>query len=66
MLQCVVGNYYSLRNEHQRAVEYYRRAIRLNPRYISAWTLMGHELLELKNASAAIEAYRRAVDIDPR
>ncbi|CAG9463951.1 unnamed protein product [Pedinophyceae sp. YPF-701] len=64
--QCVIGNYYSLRNEHGRAVEYYRRAIRLNPQYISAWTLMGHELLELKNAPAAIEAYRRAVDIDAR
>jgi len=64
--QCVVGNYYSLRNDHHRAVAYYRRALRLNPHYLSAWTLMGHELLELKKVGAAVEAYRRAVDIDPR
>lgn len=27
---------------------------------------MGHEYLELKNTSAAIESYRTAVDIDPK
>lgn len=38
-------------------------ALRLSPTYLSAWTLMGHEFLEMKNASAAVQAYRRAVDI---
>ena len=32
--------------------------------YLSAWTLMGHEYLEMKNSNAAIESYRTAVDID--
>jgi anaphase-promoting complex subunit 8 len=27
---------------------------------------MGHEYVEMRNTSAAIEAYRRAVDINPR
>jgi anaphase-promoting complex subunit 8 len=63
---CVVGNYYSLRGMHERAVQYFRRALRLNPHYLSAWTLMGHEYVELKNPPAAIEAYRRAVDVSPR
>lgn len=40
--------------QHSRAVECFRRALRLNPRYLSAWTLMGHEYVELKNAPAAI------------
>lgn len=31
----------------------------------SAWTLIGHEFVELKNTSAAIQAYRKAVDINP-
>ena len=40
--------------QHERAVEAFRRALRLNPNYLSAWTLMGHEYVELHNASAAI------------
>lgn len=62
----VVGNYYSLRGQHEKAVLYFRRALRLDPRYLPAWTLMGHEYVELKNPPAAIEAYRRAVDVAPR
>lgn len=39
---------------HERAVEYFRRALRLSRHYLSAWTLMGHEYVEMKNAPAAI------------
>lgn len=63
---CVIGNYYSLRGQHNQAVIYFQRALKLNRNYLSAWTLMGHEFLEMKNASAAVEAYRRAVDINPK
>ena len=55
------GNHYSLRSEHEKAVKYFRRATQLDQTYLSAWTLMGHEYVEMKNAHAAIEAYRRAV-----
>lgn len=57
----IVGNYYSLRNEHEKAVRYYQRAVQLHPTYGAAWTLMGHEYLEMKNSHAAIEAYRRGI-----
>ena len=63
---CVIGNYYSLKNRHDKAVVYFRRALRLDRNYLSAWTLVGHEYVELKNRAAAIEAYRMAVDINPR
>lgn len=36
------------------AVLYFRRALRLDPHYLSAWTLMGHEHVEMKNPAAAI------------
>jgi hypothetical protein len=36
------------------AVLYFRRALKLNRHYLSAWTLMGHEYVELKNPPAAI------------
>ncbi|EIW82916.1 cell division control protein 23 [Coniophora puteana RWD-64-598 SS2] len=60
---CLVGNYYSLRADHEKAVKYFKRATELDRSYLSAWTLMGHEFVEMKNSHAAIEAYRRAVDI---
>lgn len=57
----VVGNYYSVRAEHQKAVTYFQRALRLNPNYLAAWTLIGHEFMEMKNTNAAIQSYRKAV-----
>jgi len=63
---CIIGNYYSLKREHERAVLYFKRALRLDPNYLSAWTLMGHEYVEMRNSASAIESYRRAVDINPR
>ena len=61
---CVVGNYYSLKSEHEKAVMYFRRALTLDRNFLSAWTLMGLEYMEMKNTHAAIESYRRAVDIN--
>ena len=55
------GNFYSLRGEHDRAVAYFRRAVRLNKEDFSAWILLGHEYLEQKNCSMAIEAYTRGL-----
>lgn len=62
---CIIGNYYSSRGNHDRAVIYFKRALKLNPNYLPAWTLMGHEFVELKNPGGAIEAYRKAVSINP-
>ncbi|KAJ0970665.1 hypothetical protein J5N97_018624 [Dioscorea zingiberensis] len=55
-----------LKGQHEKSVLYFRRALKLNRKYLSAWTLMGHEYVEMKNTPAAIDAYRRAVDINPR
>ncbi|CAK8565966.1 unnamed protein product [Lathyrus sativus] len=59
---CIIGNYYSLKGQHEKAVVYFKRALKLNKNYLSAWTLMGHEFVEMKNTPAAVDAYRRAVD----
>ncbi|KAJ7287200.1 hypothetical protein C8J57DRAFT_1167219 [Mycena rebaudengoi] len=63
---CLVGNHYSLRAEHEKAVKYFRRATELDRTFFGAWTLMGHEYIEMGNAHAATEAYRRAVDANPK
>ncbi|KAL3740510.1 hypothetical protein ACJRO7_021742 [Eucalyptus globulus] len=62
---CIIGNYYSLKGQHEKSVMYFRRALKLNKNCLSAWTLMGHEYVEMKNTPAAVDAYRRAVDINP-
>jgi anaphase-promoting complex subunit 8 len=63
---CLVGNYYSARGDHEKAIVYFKRALKLDRGYLSAWTLMGHEYVELKNSHAAVEAYRRAVDVNAK
>lgn len=63
---CVIGNFYSLRSQHEKAVLYFQRALRLNPNYFAAWTLMGHEYMEMKNTNAAIQAYRQAIEVNRR
>jgi len=60
-----VGNFHSLRGEHSSAALAFRRALRVAPSYATAWTLLGHEYVEMRNLPAACEAYRRAVDFDP-
>jgi anaphase-promoting complex subunit 8 len=41
-------------------VQYFSRAVRLNPKFLSAYILMGHEYMEMKNIPAAVRAYRKA------
>lgn len=57
----VIGNYYSIRAEHEKAICYYERALKLNPNYLLAWTLMGQKFMELEKANAAIQCYRNAI-----
>ncbi|KAF2663223.1 anaphase-promoting complex subunit CDC23 [Microthyrium microscopicum] len=61
---CIIGNYYSRNSEHEKAVMYFRRALTLDRNFISAWTLMGQEYVEMKNTHAALESYRRAIDVN--
>ncbi|CAK5265759.1 unnamed protein product [Mycena citricolor] len=61
---CLVGNLYSLRGEHDKSVKFFRRATQLDRTYLPAWTLMGHEYVEMKNSHAAIESYRKAIEVN--
>ena len=62
----VLGNYYSLKNDHTRAMVYFKRATELDKNYLPAWILMGHEYLEMQNVTKAIESYRTAIELDPK
>ena len=60
-LMLFIGNFYSLQAKQDQSILYFKRAAELDPTYISAFTLMGHEQIEEKNTHAAIEMYRRAI-----
>ncbi len=49
-------------SDHIKAIFYFKKALKLDKNFLAAWTLMGHEYLEMKNISGAIQAYRNAVD----
>ena len=43
------------------AALYFQRAVRLDKENHSAWILLGHEFIEQKNCSMAIEAYSKGL-----
>ena len=62
---CVIGNFYALKGEHPKAIAFFKRALKLDNNYLPVYTLMGHEFLEMKIISSAVESYRTAIDLDP-
>jgi len=63
---CIVGNYYSHKQERAQAIRYFQRALRIDRTFSSAWTLMGHEYVEWKQTSSAMESYRQACQVNPQ
>jgi anaphase-promoting complex subunit 8 len=56
-----IGNYYSMKGDREKAIESFSRALKLDPNYSPAWTLLGHEYVDSCNPKSAIEVYRKAV-----
>ncbi|CAH2053554.1 unnamed protein product, partial [Thlaspi arvense] len=63
---CAVGNYYSLRKDHETALKMFRRAFQLDERFTYAYTLCGHEFAALEVFDDAERCYQRALSIDTR
>ena len=61
---CIVGNYYSVKGQHEKSIIHFQRALKVNVKCLSAWTLMGHEYVELHKTSAAVHCYRKAIDMN--
>lgn len=59
-----IGNYYSMHQNREKAIEYFSRALKLDTRYAPAWILLGHEYVESCLPKQALECYRKAVEID--
>lgn len=59
---CIIGgNFFSLKADHEKAAVLFKRATVLSPSNINALLLLGHELVELRNPSAALAVYQQAI-----
>lgn len=63
---CVAGNCYSLQKEHETAIKYLERAIKVDPSFAYAYTLLGHELISAERLDQAMTHFRNATRLDPR
>lgn len=62
----VSGNFFAINGRHEEAISHFAMALRFDSTFGFAWTLIGHEFVELENISAAIAAYTKAYEANPR
>lgn len=60
------GKAADIAGNHNQAIEYYGRAIELNPKYARAYGERGFAYGQLGNYSQAIEDYDRAIELNPK
>ncbi|KAF8365516.1 mat-1 [Pristionchus pacificus] len=63
---CAAANSFSLAKQHSQAVQCLERAIKLNPRFVYSYTLLGCELIEMEELEKAGKAFRAALCVRPR
>jgi len=63
---CVLGNCFSLQNEHETALKFFQRAIQLDPKCTYAHTLSGHEYFANEDFEKSMNCYRAALRLDAR
>ena len=63
---CVVGNCFSLQRETDSAIRYFQRALQIDPGFIYAHTLCGHELVNNEDLEKAVACFRSALLYDDR
>ncbi len=63
---CAVGNVMSLLREHDAAVRFFVRAQQLQPGFVYAYTLCGHEHVANDDLDQATTQFRNALQRDPR
>lgn len=61
-----LGHIYYNERLYGLAADYFRKAIRIDPKYALAWFNLGNALDDLKSHHGAIDAYQQAVKLAPR
>jgi len=60
-----LGHQYRNQQDYKKAVEYYKRALRMNPYNIDVYYSLGFAYLKLKEQNKAIESFKQAIEINP-
>ena len=60
-----LADLYRSRRRHGEAVEHYRQALAVNPRYVYAWNGLGRALAALSRNDEALAAFEKAVAVAP-
>ncbi|MGB9869822.1 tetratricopeptide repeat protein, partial [Methanothermobacter sp.] len=60
-----IGFCFSKNKEHQKALEQYNKALKINPKYAEAWNNKGAALKELKRYKEALKCYEKVTQLDP-
>ena len=63
---CALGNAWSLARDHEQALQCFKRATQLDPKFAYAFTLQGHEHVTNEEYDKALTAYRQAISADRR
>lgn len=63
---CATGNCFSLQKEHDTAIKFFQRAVQVDPTFVYAYTLLGHEYVTTEELDKAMSCFRSAVRIDAR
>ncbi|KAG7195256.1 anaphase-promoting complex subunit cdc27 [Scheffersomyces spartinae] len=63
---CVIGNLYSLMREPDEAIKCFTKATKLDPKFVYAYTLRGHEYFGNDNYEMALENFRISLLYDAR
>ncbi|XP_068082472.1 cell division cycle protein 27 homolog isoform X2 [Anabrus simplex] len=63
---CAAGNCFSLQKEHDSAIKFFQRAVQIDPSFVYAYTLLGHEYVTTEELDKAMSCFRSAIRIDSR
>jgi tetratricopeptide (TPR) repeat protein len=56
---------YKKTGKYQKAIDYYKKALDLNPQCFSSWTMMGNCFIELSDNKQALYCHQKAKEIAP-
>jgi anaphase-promoting complex subunit 3 len=63
---CALGNSWSLARDHEQALRCFKRATQLDPKFVYAFTLQGHEHVANEEYDKALTSYRHGIAADKR
>lgn len=59
------GNEFYYKEEYEKSIEYFDKALEIDPKYADAWNNKGAALIRLEKYNEAIECCDKAINIDP-